>query len=63
MKFLPRSPDHLQFIKLKSLSVKECQDSMSGAMTVADSEICSFTEAGEGACHVSFIGIMIIDLV
>ena len=43
-------PNDLQFIKLKTLSVKECQEKQTSA-PVIESEICTLTKAGEGACH------------
>ncbi|XP_065161005.1 chymotrypsin-1-like [Atheta coriaria] len=41
--------DHLQFIHLNTISLKECQEKLSGSVT--DLELCTFTKAGEGACH------------
>ncbi|XP_045487398.1 chymotrypsin-2-like [Pieris rapae] len=44
-------PDVLQMINVTALSVDECQSLFSGINPVFDSQICSLTKAGEGACH------------
>lgn len=48
-------PDRLQMIALKSLSVEDCQARYVYVNPVFDSQICSLTKNGEGACHVSEI--------
>lgn len=42
-------PNDLQWITLKSLNTQECQSKHSN--NIYDSEICTFTKSGEGACH------------
>ncbi|XP_026484833.2 chymotrypsin-2-like isoform X1 [Vanessa tameamea] len=46
-------PDNLQIIKLTALSVDDCQQIYSGITSteVHDTQICSLTKRGEGACH------------
>lgn len=44
-------PQHLQVLKVKSVSQEECK-SYHGA-TVHDSHLCTFSKAGEGVCSVS----------
>ncbi|XP_072935174.1 chymotrypsin-2-like [Epargyreus clarus] len=43
--------DKLQMIALKSLSVEDCQGRYVFVNPVFDSQICSLTKYGEGACH------------
>lgn len=43
-------PQRLQVIKLKSVSTERCKKIYHGG-NVHDSHICTFTKAGEGACH------------
>ncbi|XP_017772356.1 PREDICTED: chymotrypsin-1-like [Nicrophorus vespilloides] len=43
-------PDALQFIHLKTLTVETCQK-LQSAMDVIESEVCTLTKSGEGACH------------
>ncbi|XP_052747527.1 chymotrypsin-2-like [Bicyclus anynana] len=44
-------PDKLQIIELAALSVDDCQKIYFNVNEVFDSQICSLTKAGEGACH------------
>ncbi|CAH2250048.1 chymotrypsin-2-like isoform X1 [Pararge aegeria] len=44
-------PDKLQMIQLSALSVDDCQKIYTNVNDVYDSQICSLTKAGEGACH------------
>ncbi|XP_063394365.1 chymotrypsin-2-like [Cydia fagiglandana] len=44
-------PDNLQMINLTALSVADCQERLSSINPVFESQICSLTQAGEGACH------------
>ncbi|XP_050663910.1 chymotrypsin-2-like [Leptidea sinapis] len=44
-------PDKLQMINLTSLSVKDCKNIYTFISPVFDSQICSLTKSGEGACH------------
>lgn len=44
------TPNDLQYIFLKVISVKECQE-REAPFNVYESEICTFTEFGEGACY------------
>ncbi|XP_041974234.1 chymotrypsin-2-like [Aricia agestis] len=44
-------PDQLQTINLTALSVDECQQIYSHMASVMDSQVCSLTKEGEGACH------------
>ncbi|XP_017782136.1 PREDICTED: chymotrypsin-1-like [Nicrophorus vespilloides] len=44
------SPNDLQFINLKTLTVKDCQERQA-PNPVFDSQVCTFTQRGEGACH------------
>ncbi|CAG5035496.1 unnamed protein product [Parnassius apollo] len=44
-------PVQLQMINLVSLSVEECQDKYQGINPVYETQICSLTKRGEGACH------------
>lgn len=46
-------PNKLQMINLKALSVEACQSLFNGINPVFESQICSLTKSGEGACHVS----------
>ncbi|XP_065162218.1 transmembrane protease serine 9-like [Atheta coriaria] len=42
-------PDNLQFINLKTISVDDC--SRLQPNNVGPTEVCTFTQKGEGACH------------
>ncbi|CAH2100317.1 unnamed protein product [Euphydryas editha] len=46
-------PDKLQTINLTALSVDDCQKIYSGVVSpsVQETQICSLTKRGEGACH------------
>ncbi|KAL0896045.1 hypothetical protein ABMA27_012026 [Loxostege sticticalis] len=44
-------PNKLQMINLKALSVEACQSLFNGINPVFESQICSLTKSGEGACH------------
>ncbi|CAH0722252.1 unnamed protein product, partial [Brenthis ino] len=47
-------PDKLQIIKLSALSVNQCQEIYNTSLisaSVHESQICSLTKWGEGACH------------
>jgi trypsin len=44
------TPDDLQQILLAAISVKACQDAQ-GQSNIRDTQICTLTKAGEGACH------------
>ncbi|KAJ8734277.1 hypothetical protein PYW07_014828 [Mythimna separata] len=44
-------PVHLQMINLTSLSVERCQSIYKRINPVYDTQICSLTKTGEGACH------------
>ncbi|CAB3257314.1 unnamed protein product [Arctia plantaginis] len=44
-------PLQLQMINLTSLSVERCQNIYSNIHQVFESQICSLTKSGEGACH------------
>ncbi|XP_017782137.1 PREDICTED: chymotrypsin-1-like [Nicrophorus vespilloides] len=44
------TPNDLQFINLKTLSVKDCQERQA-PNPVFDSQVCTFTQKGQGACH------------
>ncbi|OWR49200.1 putative serine-type enodpeptidase [Danaus plexippus plexippus] len=46
-------PDRLQVISLIALSVNQCQQIYKGIVSsnVYDTQICSLTKSGEGACH------------
>ncbi|KAF2892689.1 hypothetical protein ILUMI_13486 [Ignelater luminosus] len=44
-------PNNLQFINLTTISNDECKSSLGGFPPVLDSNICTFTQRGEGACH------------
>lgn len=51
-------PDRLQIIKLSALSVNQCQEIYNSSLisaSVHESQICSLTKWGEGACHVSYV--------
>lgn len=43
-------PNDLQFIDLRTITLNECRNAQSPNQ-VADSNICTFTQEGEGACH------------
>ncbi|XP_017772357.1 PREDICTED: chymotrypsin-1 [Nicrophorus vespilloides] len=43
-------PDELQYIQLRTLTVETCQK-LQSAMDVIESEVCTLTKSGEGACH------------
>lgn len=46
------TPARLQFINLVSLSVQDCKKKQSSsAPSVSETQICTFTKRGEGACH------------
>lgn len=52
LKYEGPNPDNLQFLKLETISVRECQESVGYPMpSVFDTQICTFTGYGEGACH------------
>ncbi|XP_017775824.1 PREDICTED: chymotrypsin-1-like [Nicrophorus vespilloides] len=44
------APNDLQFIHLKTVSVDDCKDRQR-PNPVYDSQVCTFTKRGEGACH------------
>ncbi|CAK1552927.1 unnamed protein product [Leptosia nina] len=44
-------PEVLQMINVTALSVDDCQSKFNGINPVYDTQICSLTRAGEGACH------------
>ncbi|XP_060810685.1 chymotrypsin-2 [Amyelois transitella] len=44
-------PDRLQVINLTAVSTSQCRDIFVGINEVFDSQICSLTRSGEGACH------------
>ncbi|XP_069354104.1 uncharacterized protein [Maniola hyperantus] len=44
-------PNKLQIIELSALSVADCQKIYTNVNQVYDTQICSLTKAGEGACH------------
>lgn len=43
-------PNNLQFINLKTITVAQCQSAQS-PNPVYDTQVCTFTRSGEGACH------------
>lgn len=44
-------PDHLQFAQLNSITVNECQSRLAQINQIFDTQICTFTRAGQGACQ------------
>lgn len=42
-------PDKLQHLKLKTTTVKQCNDAHS--RPVGETQVCTLTKSGEGACH------------
>ncbi|XP_053601749.1 chymotrypsin-2-like [Plodia interpunctella] len=44
-------PDRLQVINLTAVSTAQCRNIFNGINKVFDSQICSLTRSGEGACH------------
>ncbi|KAL4703150.1 hypothetical protein ACJJTC_016751 [Scirpophaga incertulas] len=44
-------PNRLQMINLTALSTEACRERFSGVNSVFNSQICSLTKSGEGACH------------
>ncbi|KAJ0180958.1 hypothetical protein K1T71_003043 [Dendrolimus kikuchii] len=44
-------PVNLQMINLTSVSTEDCQNIYNGINPVLESQICSLTKSGEGACH------------
>ncbi|XP_052754637.1 chymotrypsin-2-like [Galleria mellonella] len=44
-------PNKLQMINLTALSTERCQSLMNKVNPVYDTQICSLTKSGEGACH------------
>ncbi|XP_045510196.1 chymotrypsin-2-like [Colias croceus] len=44
-------PNDLQMINVTSLSVDDCQNRFDDINPVFETQICSLTKAGEGACH------------
>ncbi|KAM3966657.1 chymotrypsin-2 [Aphomia sociella] len=44
-------PNRLQMINLTALSTERCQSLMNKINPVFDTQICSLTKSGEGACH------------
>ncbi|CAH2989822.1 unnamed protein product [Chilo suppressalis] len=44
-------PNQLQVINLTAISVEICQTRFHGINEVVNSQICSLTKAGKGACH------------
>lgn len=43
-------PNDLQFLNLKTLTYEQCKSAWS-TETIVQSEICTLTKSGEGACH------------
>lgn len=44
-------PNDLQFIDLKTISNEECKSSLGIYPPILNSNICTLTQRGEGACH------------
>lgn len=56
------TPNELQYIELQTITVNECiQKHDENSPPVIDSEICSFTEEGQGACHGDSGGPLVAD--
>jgi len=43
-------PNDLQWINLRTITVDECKSLQTGS-EIIDSEVCTLTQSGEGACH------------
>lgn len=54
MQFPGKTPNQLQAIFLNSIDLDECKK-IHKDYVVRDSNICTFTKEGEGACHVSIL--------
>jgi len=44
-------PNNLQYLNLKTISVSECKKQHPLFPTVNESQVCTLTQKGEGACH------------
>ncbi|XP_077293172.1 chymotrypsin-2-like [Arctopsyche grandis] len=45
------TPNSLQIINLRSITVASCRSALSSVGSVFETNLCTFTRAGEGACH------------
>lgn len=52
-------PDNLQFINLKTISTSDC--SISHGETIRETQLCTLTKEGEGACKRDSGGPLIMD--